>query len=92
MAEFKQPVDEESVASTFAIFAATGHVVWIILVNLIGQSYVDWITGIHGISTQIQVKPFDIVSAVTLVLIALILGYIVGFVFAKIWNWVVERK
>ena len=63
------------------------HIVWSILVAFgWAQSLVNFNLWAHMVSLPFVVKTFDLSTAVTLVVIAAIVGYVVGHVFALIWN------
>ena len=63
------------------------HMVWSLLV-LIGwaQPILDFIFWAHMIKSICFVKPFDLLAAITLIVITAGTGYIFGFVGAVIWN------
>ncbi len=63
------------------------HVAWSVIVALgWGQGLMDFVTGLHFIQTTNMVMPFDFVTALELVALASIVGYVLGFVFANVWN------
>lgn len=63
------------------------HALWSILVALgWAQTLIDFSLHLHMISVPIVVEPFDSISALTLVIIATIAGYVAGYVCALIWN------
>lgn len=63
------------------------HVVWALFVLLgWGQSIVNFSLWAHMISVPVVVKAFDFSAAISVIVVATIIGYIVGFVFARIWN------
>ena len=67
--------------------AGVVHVVWSILVALNwAQPLMDFVTGLHFVQTTNMVMPFDIVTAIELIILASLVGYVLGFVFANIWN------
>jgi hypothetical protein len=63
------------------------HFVWSLLV-LIGwaQPIIDFFFWAHMIWPVYYVKPFDSVAAVALIVITAVIGYILGFLGAVIWN------
>ena len=80
-------VNRKKVALVVGSFAALMHVIWSTLVAFgWAQSYLDFVSGLHFIQSQHVVLPFNIATAVELVVLALIIGYIVGFILATIWN------
>ena len=63
------------------------HLAWVILVGLGGaQGFMDWIFRLHMITPPYQVLPFDLGSAVTLLVAVFVIGYAAGWVLAYIWN------
>ena len=71
----------------FGAFLALVHLVWSILVLLSwGQPIYDFILWAHMIHLPLVIGPFDITAAVTLVVLTAIIGYVMGYVFAILWN------
>lgn len=63
------------------------HVLWSLLVLLRwAQPILDFIFWAHMIQPIYVVKPFDLLAAITLIMITCVIGYIFGFVGAFIWN------
>jgi len=64
------------------------HLVWSILVAL---GWAQWLVNFsmwaHMVSVPVVVEQFDLTAAVTVILVATAIGYVLGYVFAKIWNW-----
>jgi hypothetical protein len=77
----------QKTALTFGIFLGGWHFVWSILVALgVAQAIYDFILWAHMIHFQIAIGPFDLIAAVTLIVITCAVGYVMGFAFAYIWN------
>jgi len=69
------------------LFLGGFHAFWAILVaSGLAQPLIDWIFKLHMIRPLYVIAPFDIVMAVTLVIVTFIIGYIAGWVFAAIRN------
>lgn len=69
------------------------HLTWSLLVATgLAQTYMDWIFKLHFITPVYQVGPFDLMTAITLVAVTAILGYIIGWVGANVWNYVAKKK
>lgn len=63
------------------------HLVWSILVALSwGQPLMDFILWAHMVHVPYTVGPFDLTASLTLIVLTFVVGYAVGFVFAKVWN------
>jgi hypothetical protein len=64
------------------------HLVWSIFIALgWAQAIVNFSLWAHMVSLSFVVKAFDLSAAATVIIIASLIGYVVGYVFAKIWNW-----
>lgn len=63
------------------------HAVWSAMVFLgIAKPFYDFILGLHFIALSFKILAFNLMTAVTLVVVTAIIGYLVGFVFAVVWN------
>ena len=70
-----------------AALAVAGHVAWSIVVVLgFGQWWVDFILGLHFMQVPVTILPFNFVTAVELWVVVAIVGYVLGYIFATIWN------
>lgn len=68
------------------IFAAL-HLFWSVLVALgVAQFVIDWIFLLHFIQPPFTIRPFDLLLAAALVVVTFIVGYVVGYAFALLWN------
>ncbi len=66
---------------------AVWHATWSLLVALgWAQPLMDWILRLHMIQLSFQVLPFDIGSAVTLVIVTGVFGFILGWIAGSIWE------
>lgn len=63
------------------------HVIWILLV-LVGwaQPLINFIHWAHMLVPDVQVAPFSLTAAITLIVVTWLVGYIVGMAFATSWN------
>ena len=63
------------------------HLLWSLLVALgWAQSLIDFIFWIHFIKPIYVIQPFSILLASTLVVVTAIIGYVIGNIFAMLWN------
>lgn len=74
-------------ALAVGIFLGGWHLLWSLLV-LVGwaQPLLDFIFNLHMIAPVYQVQAFDWTRALGLIVITAIIGYIIGYAFALIWN------
>lgn len=64
------------------------HLVWAILVALgSAQALVNFSLWAHMVSMPVVVGAFDITAAITIIIVATAAGYVLGYLFAKIWNY-----
>jgi hypothetical protein len=76
-----------STGMTVGFFVALMHAVWMLMIFLgLGQLYLDWIFGLHLISNPFTVQPFNFGSGLTLIVFTFVVGYVMGWAFAFIWN------
>ncbi len=77
-----------AVGGLFAVI----HAVWALMVSGgIAKPFMDWILSLHFMSFQYSMTPFSLGTAVMLVIVTAVLGYIMGFVLGWLWN-VVHRQ
>jgi hypothetical protein len=63
------------------------HLVWSLLIAIgLAQPLVDFVLKIHMVKPMYIVDSFNAGSALLLIVITAIIGYIVGYTFASIWN------
>lgn len=64
------------------------HLVWAVLVALVwAQPLVNFSAWAHMVSVPVVVKDFELTAAVTVIVVAALVGYVVGNIFARIWNY-----
>lgn len=75
-------------ALAVGVFLGGWHVIWSLFVALNwAQALYDFILWAHMIHLRLTVGPFDLVAATTLVVVTFLLGCVMGYVFALVWNW-----
>ncbi len=80
-------LNPKKVGITLGCMIGLMHLGWSVVVALgLAQPLIDWILKIHMIEMPHTVLPFSFLSAVTLVVIMSLIGFIVGYIFATIWN------
>ena len=86
-------LNEKQTAFGVGSFFAVMHALWALLVmSGNGLMLVNWITGLHFLSTSATILPFDWTTAITLVIATFVVGYIFGWLFACTWNWSLKQK
>lgn len=69
------------------LFAGLMHAGWALMVSMgMAQKVLDTVFRVHFLNNPYMVSPFMVTRAVKLVAFTAIMGYVVGFVFAYIWD------
>jgi len=70
------------------IFAVL-HFLWALCVAFgFAQLCLNWVFRLHFIVPTLQIAPFSLKLAAGLIVLTFVVGYVVGWLFATIWNWV----
>lgn len=86
-------MEPKKLALTFGSLLALMHLGWAILVaSGFAQALCGWMLSLHMLSIPITVLAFDPVMAVELIVVAFIMGYVGGYVFALVWNYFAKCK
>lgn len=81
-------VNPNKTGMALGAFAGLAHLLWSVLVATnLAQVWIDWIFRLHMVESQFQVGEFSLGTAVTLVVVTAIVGYVVGWVLGHLWNW-----
>ena len=68
------------------------HLAWVSLVAAgWARPVMNYVLRLHFIDFRLALAPFDGGTAVTLVALTSALGFIIGALFASIWNWLTRR-
>ncbi len=71
----------------WGLFFALFHLFWAVLVAIgLAQPMMDFIFKIHLMNNPYVIASFDLTLAIMLVVITFVVGYVLGVVFAWIWN------
>ena len=63
------------------------HLIWSIIVALgWGQAWVDFVLWAHMVHVTYVVGPYDFAASITVIVISAFIGFVLGMVFAKVWN------
>lgn len=69
------------------------HLVWCVLVFFgIAQTVIDYLFWIHFIKPTYQIDKFDMFVAIYLLITVSCIGFIVGYIFAKVFNFLASRQ
>ena len=80
-------INAQKVGLTLGAMFGLAHLLWSLVVALgLAQSLINWILKVHMLEASHTVLPFSLSSAVTLVVVKSLIGFVVGYVFATIWD------
>ena len=80
-------VKESKAALIFGTFVALMHLIWSIMVFLgFAQGNLNFILGLHFLNNPYTVSAFNLTNAVILIAVTFVIGYLVGWIFASLWN------
>lgn len=67
---------------------AIWHAIWVFMVFMgLAEPLLDWILGLHFLSLQYKVNPFNFLNGLMLVIVTGIIGYVVGYICGWLWNF-----
>lgn len=67
------------------------HLFWSILVFLgLAQWLMDFILGLHFLNNPYRVQPFNFVTAISLLIVTALVGFVVGYISTWVWNKMVQ--
>ena len=77
-----------SAGLTIGILLAFVHLLWsILVVTGVAQVVMDWIFKLHMLSNPFQVQAFDIGTALALVAMTFVVGFVMGWLLALLHNF-----
>ncbi|MFH0936882.1 MAG: hypothetical protein V1808_01155 [Candidatus Daviesbacteria bacterium] len=85
-------LDKQKTGLILGAFFALLHAGWAILVALgIAQALMDFIYGLHFMNNPFVISGFSVTTAVMLVIVTGVVGYIFGWLFAYLWNTIKKK-
>ena len=91
-----EKLNNNKVGLAVGCFFALAHVLWFLLIAVLSQKtmqdFVNWMLKMHSVGVGVQVLAIDRVNALLLVVLALVIGYIAGWVFSVIFNRINKKK
>ena len=82
-----EKINKHQLGLTVGILVALGHLIWAILVVMGSANLLlSKILSLHFINITFTIRDFNVLKAIILLIVTFIGGYIIGWVFAAIWN------
>jgi len=83
----KEQISVKKIALTFGLTLAIIHAIWTILVATgLAQPLLNLKLRLHFISMPFGLEPFNLTTALGLIIFVFIVGYIFGAIFGFVWN------
>ena len=80
-------LNKNSVGMSLGVFLAAAHAAWAIIVWMgSAQKFLSWMMSLHFTRMSVSTTAFDLGTAVMLLIVTFVGGYIFGWAFAWIWN------
>jgi tetrahydromethanopterin S-methyltransferase subunit F len=76
------------------LFFAVIHLVWALLVLIVPvtlQNFLNWVFKLHSLTPIYTITSFNLVNAVFLLIVTFVFGYILGYIFAVVWDKLVKK-
>lgn len=82
-----QKINKNSAGIAVGLFFGLAHLGWAILVAInLAKPFMDWILGLHFMTLKYTMNPFSIVTALLLVIVTFVVGYVIGWCLSALWN------
>lgn len=86
-------VNKHKLGLVVGAWMGTMHAIWAVLVWIgVAEWLWDWILGLHFLSISFVVMDFKLWTALLLIVVTAVIGYIVGWILGAIWNWASKRQ
>ena len=86
-------LNEKQTAGAFGATAGIASALWALASRFgYGQNMCNWGMQMAGVAVNKTVSTLSWMGVLKLVIVALLGGAVVGWVFAKIWNWAGKQK
>jgi hypothetical protein len=80
-------MNKNKIGLVLGSFLGLFHLVWGLLIAIgFAQPLLDFIYNMHSLNNPFTVASFDLARSVGLIVVTFLVGYMVGYVFATIWN------
>jgi hypothetical protein len=82
-----QQINKNSAGLAVGVFFSLAHLGWTILVALkLAKPLMDWILHLHMMELSYTIQPFALGTAVLLVIVTFVVGFVLGWVITALWN------
>jgi len=88
-------LDKNDTGLVVGAFLAIMHAVWALCVAVIPgslQAFLDWVFKVHFLNPVWVLTAFNLLDAIFLVILTFVCGFVFGWVFAAVHNWLSKKK
>ncbi len=72
----------------FGVLLSAAHLGWLVMVLTgVAETVLDWVLEMHFMSFTYSILDFNYLSALLLLVMTFVAGYVAGFVLAAVLNW-----
>ncbi len=80
-------MNKKKTALVLGSFVGLVHLAWSVAIGLgWAQPWMNFVYRMHSLNNPFMVMPFDLGRSVGLVVITFVVGSVVGYIFATLWN------
>lgn len=81
-------INKNKAGLVVGLSVALWHLIWSLLVAFgVAQEIINWIFRLHFIQPPYTITAFSISTALMLILVTFLSGFVMGWVFGALWNW-----
>jgi hypothetical protein len=89
-----EKISKNRLGLTLGIFFALIHAVWAIVISIMPsatQTMLNWVFMLHFLDPIYKITAANLINGLMLVILTFISGYVVGWVFAGIYNFIAKK-
>jgi hypothetical protein len=90
-----EKLDKNKTGLVVGFVLALMHAVWALFVAITPgglQTFLDWVFKVHFLEPVWILTAFNFLDAIFLVILTFVCGFILGWVFAAVHNWLSKKK
>jgi hypothetical protein len=86
--EMTRRINKNKAGIVVGLVTGLWHLTWSLLVAFgVAQAVINWIFRLHFIQPPYTITAFDVLTAAILIGVTSIIGFVIGWVFGALWNW-----
>lgn len=86
-------LNKKKTGLAIGVFMVVVHFLWSIVVVIgLGKWAMDFAFKMHYLTNPFTIRGFTVLRFVGLMVMVLVVGYIMGWIYASVWNWASKRS